>query len=259
MRWLSLFIALSIISSNSVFAKENELEPVFNPDEVRKLYWNFGLTGSKHNLISGNEFEEIKGNSLDVSIGSGYIDNRKYFFGTVDFVMGPFEEAKKIHIDVDYKGVGATFWSGYSAQKIDLRSPLGGYGFSLGLKYSDVRGKSIGLNKKQKVNPNDPDNEGLIDDYSIRSSTFSVIPGIFFCWLEDWRPSGNDPELLKTRLEGLILTIGVNIPIQSSYTSEFNIATKDKDTGNIIQKNQKQKGTMSGYSILVNLTALLGI
>lgn len=253
--------ALYLINSKLYGQSTPIYKQPFNSDEVRKQYWSFGLSGLRHTLKTGNEREEVIGNALDISIGYGYINNRLFTFGTIDFILGPYEKSNKIFMDIDHKGTGATFWVGYSAQELDLRSPLGGYGFILGLKYSDFTGRSVGQNQKESADPQSPDNLGLIKSYDIRVTNFSITPGIFFCWLEDWRPAGNDPELLKTRTEGYILTLGVSIPFQSRFQADYleYVPDQNSEGNNLLVEEKKETGALSGYSILVNFTALLGI
>jgi hypothetical protein len=131
----------------------------------------------------------------------------------------------------------------------------------MGIDYSDMSGNSIGRNRREVGDPASPKNIGLINDYSMRVSQLSVIPSIFFCWLEPGRPKGNSPELLRTRIEGYFLTIGIGIPFLSNYRARYSMKVRDEETGrgDIVDKSVKDIGKLEGYSILINFASLLGV
>src|SRR5690606_38917285 len=92
-------------------------------------------------------------------------------------------------------------------------------GFALGLSYADMVGRSIGKNRKETGHP--VSNSELVDDYTMRVTNFSLLPAVFFSWLEEARPRGNTPELLTTRLDGYMLTIGIAMPLLISYQASY--------------------------------------
>jgi len=231
---------------------------VTSESPIRNNFWTFGLSGTRHTLRAGDG-NELTGNTVDVSFGTGILRHMWYSYGTVDILLGPFEPTREKQLDVDYQGTGITYWWGYSAQELDLRHPEGGYGFTMGIKYADIAGRSIGRNRREKGLRSNIENEHQISDYRMRITTFSLIPAIFFCWLKESRATGNSRELLRTRVEGYFLTLGLSLPVLSTYRAQYTSREKG-DLGELnVDKNHKETGEMDGFSILINFTSLLGV
>lgn len=213
------------------------LQQAARDSEPKHNVFSVGLIGLRHSLKSGDG-NEVLGNGGGVALGAGYIAKSWLFNGSFDILLGPYEPTRKERFDVDFYGTGATLWSGFSAQTLDLRSPAGGYGFGLGLSYADTVGRSAKLT-------------GTTPDYVIRITNLSLTPGLFFTWLKQARPRGNTPELLTTRLEGEILSLGIAMPLLNSYSARYESATTPG-------RGVTQKGRLRGYSLTLSLTGLLG-
>lgn len=217
--------------------------PTNAPTEDKGNVWSFGLTGMRHSLKAGDG-NELLGNSAAIQLGTGYISSSWYTDVSLDILLGPYEPTRGKQLNVDYVGTGLTVFAGFSAQTKNLRSAEGGYGFALGLSYADIVGRSVGRNRKE--------GEGgdLIENYAMRVTTFSLVPAIFFSWLREARPNGNTPELLETRVEGYFLTIGMAMPLLSSYSAKYS-----RRDGEPVSP---EKGQLRGYSLLIALKAMLG-
>ena len=218
----------------------------------RRTMWVFGLSEQKMILKSGEEYE-ILGNQAAVQIGASHFATHWYFLGSADIILGPYEPAQNQQIDVDFFGTGLSSWVGFSAQPLDLRSSAGGYGFAIGFNYSDLVGRSYALNRKDtgKRLPSglpDAENDGLIESYSMRITHFTVSPGLFFSWLEEERPLSNSKEFLSTRIEGSLLTIGLAVPLDTTYSAKTVFTNKS---------TERSTGRLRGYSILINWSAIL--
>lgn len=218
----------------------------------RRSTWAFGLSGQKLTLKSGDEYE-VLGNQAAIQIGTGHIAKSWYFLGSLDFTLGPYEPTQSQQIDADFLGTGATLWSGFSAQTLDIRSTAGGYGFALGLNYGDIVGRSIGRNrrddgKRQPDGKPTDDNQELIDSYSMRVTHFSIIPGLFFSWLDEDRPLGNSKELLTTHIDGYLLTFGLAIPLDTTYSAKAVLTDKSVRSGT---------GRLRGYTLIVTWSTIL--
>jgi hypothetical protein len=247
-----------VLSSNGI-ANPGPVNTVAE-SEIRNGFWSFGLSGLRHTLKAGNG-NEVLGNTAAISIGTGYLRHKWYSYGTLNILLGPYEPTRDRQLNVDFEGSGATYWLGFSAQDLDLRSAAGGYGFVMGLDYSDISGHSVGRNRQESGDPANPKNVGLINKYSMHVSQLAVIPSIFFCWLEPGRLKGNTPELLRTRVEGYVLTIGIGIPFLSKYRAGYVMKIKDEETGRgeIVDKSVNETGKLEGFSIIINFTSLLGV
>lgn len=219
---------------------------------VRKSAFSIGVTGLRYNWKGGDN--ELLGNAAAVQLGTGYISENWYIAGSLDILLGPYEPTRGGQLNVDFSGTGLTFWTGFSAQTMSLRSPEGGYGFALGLSYADMIGRSIGKNRREN-NEDLTLNVGLIDNYTLRINNVSLMPALFFCWLAPPRQRGNTPDLLMTRLEGYFLTLGGAMPLLANYSARY---TQRPEIGSSEAIQKSQHGDLRGYSILITLTAMLG-
>ena len=233
-------------------------------ENLRKSVFGVGIMGNRHNLKAGDG-NEIIGNAMQVALGGGYIDEKWFLTGSVDILLGPYEPARGKQINVDYLGTGATAWWGYSAQTLNLRSDAGSYGFAFGISYADYIGRAIGRNRQEAQLTSNEDLV-LLDNYVMRVTEFAVTPGIFFSWLKPGRQAGNSPELLRTRIEGYLFSMGVSFPILASYSAKYDTRSNegqipDEDESQeeqIASETIREKGRLRGYSILIGLTAFLG-
>lgn len=248
---LALLTLLLLGVTQTAFGQALDLAALPKPKQampMRQSVWSFGITGERNNLKAGNGTDELLGNSAAIQIGTGSVSGSWYTIASLDILLGPYERALQDQLNVDYQGTGFTVWTGFSAQTLDLRSSAGGYGFALGLSYADTVGRSIGANRKDS-GKGTPEDEKRIGNYNIRITNFSLLPGIFFSWLSPGRPEGNTPDLLATRTEGYILTLGVAVPLLVSYSTKYE--TLDG-------KSEDESGQLRGYGVLITLTSLLG-
>ena len=224
----------------------------------RNNVWTVGITGARYSLKSGDG-NALVGNATSVGFGTGYIGENWFSHVGFEFMFGPYDPARNGQFAIDTTGTGFTIWTGLSAQTAGIREAAGSYGFGLGLRYADLVGRSIGRNLKESP-ANDAANARLLDNYLLRLTDFSVIPSLFFSWLQERRQAGTSPELLKTRLEGFILTLGVAMPVSTTYQVKFTRRTRRPRDGDVIEgSSTREQGKMRGYSILATLTAFLGV
>ena len=250
-RWrVALLVALAV-NGHQGFAgvtATHEAAATSDGRGIRRQAFSFGFTGARRSLRSASD-QELVGNSGAVQVGYAYLSDSWYADLSFDLLLGPYEPAKDKQLDVDYLGTGFTLWLGASAQAANLRSSAGGYGFALGISYADLVGHSIGRNHLDVGDGADvrPD---LIDDYVLTVTDLSLQPAIFFAWLGPPRPRGNAPDLLATRVEGYILTVGASVPLNAA----FKATTHTKGAS----QSSSDSGALQGYSILVSLKAMLG-
>lgn len=259
-----IYILLSIsgILLSSVRCPKISAEEVNKSlEKTKNSIVSFSLTGVRYTLKADND-NELVGNGMKVSLGGGYIAKSWFINAMLDVSLGPYEPARDGQLNVDYGGTGLTVWWATSAQTLDLRSSEGSYGFALGASYADIVGRSVGRNRKETSNPNDPANSNLVDNYVMRATYFSVLPSIFFAWLKDARLKGNTPSLLSTRLEGYVLTLGVAVPLMARYQTHYDkrqVLDESDGEGTLGSKRYFEEGTLKGYSILLSFTSFLGI
>lgn len=243
---------------------------------TQKTAYTVGISGYRHSLKSANG-HEVLGNAGAMQLGIDYLADSWFAALSLDILLGPYEPTQGGQLVVDYLGTGLTGWIGLSAQTLSLRSVAGGYGFALGLSYADMVGRSIGKNRRERPG-NDRDNAALVDNYILRVNSLALMPAIFFTWLEGARPRGNTPALLATRLEGYILTIGMAVPVMSTYQAHYDIRgwnnprdktvepTDDpppdspsdpKRQGPLAGRNVASHGALRGFSTLLSFSAII--
>ena len=244
---------LMIARPTVAFAEDSSVE-----QSGRHNVWTVSVTGARYSLKSGDG-NALVGNATSVGFGTGYIGENWFSHIGFEFMFGPYDPARNGQFAIDTTGTGLTLWTGLSAQTAGIREAAGSYGFGLGLRYADLVGRSVGRNLKESASDNAA-NARLLDNYLLRLTDFSVIPSLFFSWLQEQRPPGTTPELLKTRLEGFILTIGVAMPVSTTYQVKFTRRTRRPRDGDVIEgSSTREQGKMRGYSILATLTAFLGV
>ena len=245
--WLVTLVSCWLFCSSPGFAV-NQQGTIAADGQVKSTVWSFGFTGAQNNLKANNN-NQVIGNSAAIQIGFGQIERDWLALVSADILQGPFQLTHDSQLQVDHSGFGFTAWTGLSAQKTNLRSQDGGYGFALGLNYTALTGQMIGRNRLDS-GLNTLADQQLIDSYTIHVSQLSIMPGIFFSWLTPARPMGNTPELLTTRIEGYLLVISAATPVLATYNTSYTKGSAEVT---------REHGSFSGYSILVNVTALLGV
>ncbi len=247
-RWLKIVTVLLLVFKSQLGIGAPAVATSTMSRETKGSVWSFGLTGLQENLKGSNNHQLI-GPSTAIQIGFGHIAEDWLAIVSADILQGPYQPTYDSQLQVDYSGFGISAWTGLSAQKANLRSPEGGYGFALGLSYGTLKGLMVGRNRLDSGNGT-ASTRGLVDSYTMTLSKLTLIPGVFFSWLTNARPHGNTPDLLKTRIEGYVLMVGAATPMFATYTAAY---TKGTNT------EQRDSGSLSGYSITVNFTALLGV
>jgi hypothetical protein len=220
-------------------------EPLLAKDH---MIWNFGLNVAR-NFLKSAEGNSILGSHGAVQFGAGYLTPRWYAFGSLDFITGPFEPVTVGELNVDYIGTGFSVWSGMSPWPEGLRSGGVGYGVALGVSYNDLVGRSIGYGgRRPTVDNGSSEVTPTIESYTLDTTNVSVIPALFISLLEKPRVIGNTPDLLATRLEGHILTIGLAFPVIAEFSKRTVLSDGQETVIN---------GAMKGRRIEVTWTALL--
>ena len=238
--------------------------------EFKNNFWSVSLTGERFTLKSDAQYE-LLGNSGGVAAGYGYIRGRWFLSGEGEFLVGPFDPGYRPTPNVDYQGTAFQIWWGYSAEEPNLRHPDGGYGFILGLNYKDIVGRSVDPDSNRDT----PDTWFKMRErfnYSIRTGSLSVTPGIFFCWLKE--PRSVRSKDLTTRIEGYLLTLSYSMPLYARYLSRY---SEWEFKNSLLQRQDPEKtedfrvpaegihairkktgGKLKGHSIAIRFQALLG-
>lgn len=253
--WFLIFYWSHVVSK--VYASS-----VASPKNVDNaaMVWSFGLGANQLSLKSNEDFELV-GQSFNVAMGGGQIFERWFYLGSLEIILGPYQDEVDQGLSTDASGTGGSAWTGLSAQLHNIRSSEGSYGFALGATYSDLTGR---LSSGQSVG------DSSIEKYVHRVSTFSLSPAIFFSWLKPWRVKGNSPEQLMTRLEGYFLFLGITLPVTSFYKVKVtnnapDISPSEEEVIIVEDPLQREegeltrKGSLRGFSFFISFTSLLGV
>ncbi|MBC7661141.1 MAG: hypothetical protein H7249_15695 [Chitinophagaceae bacterium] len=178
--------------------------------------------------------------SPDVNVGYVTIRNTWWFMGRVHLVFGPTSEHFPNSPTLDTSGYGYSFTYGKSLFG-DLRKSSGDYGAELGLEAFQVVGRSF---ESKTLSDG-----SLSSGWVMRTSWTALSPALYATFLQPSRPQGNRPEWLVTRIEGYRVSLGVVIPVQTSWDLSW---THD-------QVGQGGRGKWKGAFGLASLTAWLGI
>jgi hypothetical protein len=214
------------------------------------------LQALRHSQRDG-QGHSLLGNAGVVGFGGGYIGSSWLTLTYFEQTLGPYEPTGETDLDVDFNGTGvSTFW-GYSAQKSDLRSDQGGYGFGLSLSYADLVGRLPGSSRTSAAANG---SEVFTENYVMRVTNLSLAPTIFFSWLAKARDDSNKPENLATRIEGFMLTIGAQIPIESRFSTRYQFRVVERGDEELRESiaDVRERGKLNGYSIVVGLTTMMG-
>lgn len=227
----------------SLQAEETSAEVAMLPtDAGQDTVWSIGFQANQFALKSGDG-DHLLGLGSAVQLGLGWIGENWFASLSLDIISGPYQSSKQQDLVVDFSGTGATALVAYSSENQSLRTYEGNYGFLLGVSYQDIVGRSVGRRSSQEQGV-------IVDNWVMRINNFSLFPAIFFCWLEkEPRPRSDDPQNLLTRIEGYFLTIGISTPLQAKYSLSY------EENNELL----KARGDLQGYSLIVSLSALLGV
>lgn len=253
-------------SATPLTSVSREEPPKFN--QLRQGFYSLGATAQHYDLHSDDD-NELRGFASAISLGRGHITSRWYLLGGIDILLGPFEPMRKEAIGVDFLGTGFSLWYGYNLRPLDMRNRDGALGLALGLTYADIVGRSLRNKRGQNMfsgrqisglafddTSSTSDSGYRITEYTIRVTNLAIQPSLFYAWLREGRPEGNSPELLTTRLEGIIMTFGVSIPIIANYTARYD---REFAAPSVPADTQKESGRFKGSSIFMAVATLLGV
>ena len=209
--------------------------------QQRNSAWTIGLSSSRHDLTHG-DLKIYHGSASSIKIGKSYMGKHWLAGFSLDILAGPHNSPGNQSVDIDFTGTGMSSLFGYQVIGDRLRAGQTSYGFILSFLYSDMVGRSVGHQIESSNNPNP------INNWVMRVNNFSAGPSLFLSWLKPPREVGDSPELLKTRLEGVIIQCGFYAPTLARYKLKFT----DK-TG-----QQNVRGDLYGKTYFLSMTVLFG-
>jgi sec-independent protein translocase protein TatC len=228
--------------------------------------WSFGAGMALHELTTDG-IHDIRGKAARISLGYVASRGRWDLSTTLDLVLGPYEPinpGQLRRIDVDYNGTGITITGNYNLRPEATRAPA----LMAGIGYIDATGRAIGGGfEEDLIAPSATENTAgrtaLLDNYVLRSTRLSAIAGASL--IANWRKprKSNSREDLKTTIDGYVISAWLDYPIVASYTAKYDelmtTGSYSKDSGLRLESQPvSDRGSVHGYSIVIQTTALLG-
>ena len=221
------------------------------PLEYRTTVWTIGLSQNKYALKSGEEASLLDSATV-VQLGRGHLAENIYASYTFEIISGPYNSRQQGHVSTDFTGTGFSAMIAHTAENANIRTESGNYGFAIGLGYSDIIGRSVGLKPAVSSSEN-------IDQFTMHVTSYTILPSLFFAWLKEVRPVGNTPELLATRIEGYVLNLGIAMPLWARYRISY-LSTPMGASGALASPQSVTKnGYLGGYNLVITFSALLGV
>lgn len=230
-----------------------------------KSFWTVGA-GVASWAITTDTIHAISGQSALVSVGHSAVRGRWNLATSLDLVLGPYAPVSPGNlrrIDVDFNGTGISLTGSYRVDAGSNGPATKGSPFLLaGMSYLDATGRSIGGSYEEDfvltpVTSTEASVEPvtLLDNYKFRTTRVSGIIGAG--WGANWsKPrKSNNPSDLRTTVDGYNVSISAEVPLLSTYTAEYDLVTaSDK----VESRPVRDRGSLGGYDVVLQATALLG-
>jgi hypothetical protein len=222
----------------------------------RDVIWTFDASMIQYNLKAPDD-SKISGMAGSFVIGYGRVRGDSWASGRIHFLAGPWDMTRNASFDADYSGTAIDVEYGAAIPGTSLRSGSSPF-WAVAAGYMDLNGRNIGANRKNNGDPNDPKNFYLEQDFKTNFGALTLTPAIGWQWARADRPSGNEPELLATRIESAFVRLGAMIPVYSRARVEV-IKRDQTDALSQSPSQHTTTGTMRGYSLIASTGVWLGI
>jgi hypothetical protein len=253
----SAFVLLwiHILTPSDVMA-ENAGNERYSSRPARDVIWSF-----ESSLLSFNmtlpDTSELDGSAGSFAVGYGRTRENAWLVARLHIISGPWGTARDGTFDSDYSGTMFDIEYGAAFPGLRLRSgssPI----LSIAGGYLDMSGRNIGGNKKYQYNLKASNSEGLEQDFRTNLGELTVTPSLGWSWTRPSRPTGNEEELLQTRVESSNIKLGAILPLYSRARVSVN---KKPDNAGPNEQFQRitRSGALRGYSLFSSVTIWLGI
>jgi hypothetical protein len=254
--WKIQGVIATALFGTSAFAEPLNNAELLKTRPPRDHFWSFDMSTNQYNLTAPDE-SKLSGIGGEFAIGYGRIYKNSWLVGSYHFLSGPWDTARNQTFDVDSSGMIVAMEYGTSFPKFELRSGSSPF-LSISAGYLALNSKNVGSNRKNSGNPNDINNYYLEQDFIANVNAVVVIPSLGWNWVKAARPTGNEPDLLLTRVESAYLRLGAMIPLYSRARVKV-IKRSPSDPLSQTPKQRTTTGVMKGYSLTVTAGVWLGI
>jgi len=251
---VSVVIIISVNKFLVNIAYANPQDPLLN--DFRRQVWIAGTSYHRF-FLESQEGRDFNRGNVAFNFGIGLIDRQWLTMAKFNLILGPYENFGEKDVSLDYYGNGFSIFSAYTIQRGGFRRPHGGFGVFFGLDYIDIVGRSVGTNQyvpiDTKENLDEPTHE-TIRGYNNQIYHFSFTTGIVLSKLVPPRRVGNAPELLKTTMEGVIVKMGIGLPLYSNHRTKYEKTLESQQIEAV-----SFKGPYRGHAYFISLIAPFGV
>jgi hypothetical protein len=244
--FLLLFGAELSVDAFAEATVETSKQAAANNWPVKKSFWSVSANAINYSLYGDND-HVVEGPAGKISIGYGVVKENFFAFASADLGLGPYA-VKQRDLLVDFSSNGGTVMLGSPLKGLAPRDKFGSYGVLFGMSYEDVAGRSIGHKRRETTA-----DEVLTERYQLSFVTLSLLAGVFYARFKEARPDVNEPESLKTRTEGWIVSLTSAFPTYAPYTAKYWPIGRTAMFPEV-----KESGKLSGYLVLLSFHVLLG-
>lgn len=214
-----------------------DLPDTFAP---REHAWSIGASLRRLDIKADYDYQ-VQAVAPFLDIGRGWVRPTWWSLFELSLMLGPNSQRLPDSPPLDFIGTGFRFRAGHVLPGRLLRQPQGDWGVELGVEYSEWIARSY-----QDRQLSDGQTTSA---WVVRSRWIFVQPALFYSLWKPARPQGHKPEWITTRIEGVVMSLGLSVPIQSQLQATY------------IKSGEKQGVTdhWQGTLALLSLTSWLGI
>lgn len=250
-----LLLCIHLLAPSDVMAK-NASNERYSLKPARDVIWSF-----ESNLLNFNmtlpDTSELDGSAGSFTVGYGRTRENAWLVARLHIISGPWGTARDRTFDSDYSGTMFDIEYGAAFPGLQLRSgscPI----LSIAGGYLDISGRNIGGNKKSQYDLKVSDSDGLEQDFRTSLGELTVTPSVGWSWTRPSRPTGNEEELLQTRVESSSIKLGAIVPLYSR--ARVSVSKKAEAVGpNEPLQRITRAGSVRGYALFSSITIWLGI
>lgn len=246
---------IHILTPSDVMA-ENAGNERYSSRPARDVIWSF-----ESSLLSFNmtlpDTSKLDGSAGSFAVGYGRTRENAWLVARLHIISGPWGTARDGTFDSDYSGTMFDIEYGAAFPGLRLRSgssPI----LSIAGGYLDMSGRNIGGNKKYQYNLKASNSEGLEQDFRTNLGELTVTPSIGWSWTRPSRPTGNEEELLQTRVESSTIKLGAILPLYSRSRVTVKRIRESAEPSAATDRISNA-GPAKGFAIFSSLTVWLGI
>lgn len=232
-------LVILLLGSKLGLAAEAKSAPAtsFTP---REHAWSIGASLRRLDIQADYDYK-INALAPNIDIGRGWVRPAWWSLVEISLMLGPNGQRLPDSPPLDFIGTGFRFRAGHALPGRLLRSPGGDLGLELGMEYGEWIARSY-----QDRTLSDG---SVSSSWVVRSRWIFVQPALFYSLWQAPRPQGHKPEWITTRIEGVVFSLGLSVPVQSQLQSSY------------LRGGEKQSVTdhWQGTLAFLSVTSWLGI